>query len=134
MSTHASGPFEVKMTPQTIEEPSTNKTLARFALDKQFKGSLEATSKGQMLTAGTAVQGSAGYVALELVTGSLNGKAGSFVLQHNGIMDRGTPSLTVTVVPDSGTGELIGLTGSMTIHIAAGAHTYEFDYKLPNPK
>src|SRR5437764_14377902 len=107
MVTRAQGPCEVKLTPQASEgDPS----LGRLCLDKQFHGDLEATSKGQMLAAGTAVQGSAGYVALELVTGTLNGRRGSFMLQHSGTMVRGVPTtLMVTVVPDSGTDELTGL-------------------------
>jgi hypothetical protein len=99
-------------------------------LDKQFHGDLEATSKGQMLAAGTAVQGSAGYVAMERVTGTLNGRSGTFVLQHSGTMNRGAPHLTLTVVPDSGTGELEGLAGSMTIDRAEGKHSYGFEYTL----
>jgi hypothetical protein len=101
-----------------------------MTIDKQFHGDLEAVSKGQMLAAGTAVQGSAGYVAMERVSGSLKGRSGSFVLQHSGSMTRGTPQLSVTVVPDSGTGDLAGLTGKMSIQIAGGKHSYEFEYTL----
>ena len=126
MTQQAAGTFTVKLTPQDSGEP----TIGRMALDKRFAGPLEATSKGEMLAAGTAVQGSAGYVALERVTGSLDGRSGSFVLQHTGVMTRGTPSLTITVVPDSGTGELTGLTGSMSIEIAGGVHSYVFSYAL----
>jgi hypothetical protein len=101
-----------------------------MSLDKQFHGDLEATSKGEMLSAGTAVKGSAGYVAMEHVSGTLHGKSGTFVLQHSGTMARGTPQLSVTVVPDSGTGQLAGLAGTMTINIAGGKHSYEFEYTL----
>ena len=130
MKTHASGPFEVKMTPQPPDENAGDASIGRMILDKQFHGGLEATSKGQMLAAGTAVQGSAGYVAMERVTGTLNGRSGTFVLQHSGTMNRGAPHLTLTVVPDSGTGELEGLAGSMTIDRAEGKHSYGFEYTL----
>jgi hypothetical protein len=129
MANHASGTFEVKLTPQASEDAS-DPALARMTLDKQFHGDLEGTSKGQMLSAGTGVQGSAGYVAIERVTGTLHGRSGSFVLQHNGLMDRGKPSLSIIVVPDSGTGDLAGLTGRMSIDIADGKHSYEFEYTL----
>ncbi len=101
-------------------------------MDKQFHGDLEATSKGQMLATTTDVKGSAGYVALERVSGTLQGRSGTFALQHNGTMTRGEPQLTITVVPDSGTGQLVGLAGTMTIAIAAdGKHSYGFEYTLP---
>jgi Protein of unknown function (DUF3224) len=99
-------------------------------LDKQFHGDLEATSRGQMLTAMTDVKGSAGYVAIERVSGTLRGRAGSFLLQHTGTMTRGAPSLTITVVPDSGTEELAGLSGRMNIIITDGKHSYELEYAL----
>jgi hypothetical protein len=102
-----------------------------MALDKQFHGDLEATSKGQMLSAGTAVKGSAGYVAMEKVTGTLHGRKGTFILQHSATMTRGTPQLSIFVVPDSGTDELTGITGSMNIIITDGKHSYAFDYMLP---
>ena len=127
MTTHASGTFEVKLTPQASESEAS---LARHALDKQFHGDLEARSKGQMLSAGTKVKGSAGYVAVEQVTGTLHGWEGSFVLLHRGIMTRGAPELTITVVPDSGTGALVGLAGGMAIQIADGKHSYDFEYTL----
>jgi len=101
-----------------------------MAIDKQFHGDLEATSKGQMLTAGTAVKGSAGYVAIERVSGALHGRSGTFALQHSGTMTRGAPQLTITVVPDSGTGELLGLAGKMAIKIEDGKHSYDFEYTL----
>jgi hypothetical protein len=129
MANHASGTFDVKLTPQAPED-ANDPALARMTLDKQFHGDLEATSKGQMLSAGTSVQGSAGYVAIERVTGTLHGRGGSFVLQHNATMDRGKPSLNIIVVPDSGTGDLTGLTGKMSINIADGKHSYEFEYTL----
>jgi hypothetical protein len=128
MSKHASGPFEVKLTPQ---EDKIDPTLSRMTINKQFHGPLEATSKGQMLAAGTAVKGSAGYVAIELVTGTLDGRTGTFVLQHSATMNRGTPTLAITVVPDSGTGQLTGLSGTMAIIIAEGKHSYDFEYTLP---
>lgn len=130
MTTEASGTFEVKLTPQTPEENVGDASVGRLAIDKQFHGDLEATSKGQMLAAGTDVQDSAGYVALERVTGSLQGRSGSFVLQHNGSMARGVPALSITVVPDSGTGALVGLSGNMTINIVNDQHFYNFEYIL----
>ena len=99
-------------------------------LDKQFHGDLEATSQGQMLAFSSAVKGSAGYVAIEQVSGTLHGRQGTFVLQHNGTMSRGEPRLTITVVPDSGTGELAGLAGTMTIEIVDGKHSYGFEHTL----
>lgn len=127
--THAAGPFEVKVVPQPLD-PGTDAGIGRLLLDKQFHGDLEATSKGQMLTAGTSVEGSAGYVAIERVDGTLRGRRGSFALQHIGTMTRGAPSLTIRVVPDSGTGELTGLSGSMSITIADGKHSYDLEYAL----
>lgn len=126
----ASGTFEVKIGPLTGYAQSESNKLGRMSIDKQFKGELEAVSKGEMLTAGGAVKGSAGYVAIEYVTGTLNGKRGSFAFQHSGTMTRGTPHLSVTVVPDSGTDELAGISGEMTIIIAEGKHSYELDYQL----
>jgi len=128
---HASGTFDVKLTPQANDEGAGGSTLGRMSIDKQFHGELEGTSKGEMLTAGTSVQGSAGYVAIERVSGTLQGRSGAFVLQHSGTMTRGAPQLTITVVPDSGTGQLAGLAGKMTINIADGKHSYEFEYTLP---
>lgn len=126
MTTHATGTFEVTLTPQ----PIVGELLSRMTIDKVFRGDLEGTSKGEMLAAGTATQGSAGYVAIERVTATLNGRTGSFALQHTGTMTRGTPTLTVTVVPDSGTGKLVGLTGRMNIIIDGKKHSYTFDYTL----
>ena len=103
-------------------------------IDKQFHGDLEAHSRGQMLAAGTSVKGSAGYVAIELVSGTLNGRMGTFILQHTGTMNRGTPQLSVTVVPDSGTGELVGLAGKMAIDISGGKHAYDFEYTITQPQ
>jgi hypothetical protein len=131
MSTYrATGTFEVKLVPQANDAQEGGSTLGRLTVDKQFRGDLEGTSKGEMLSAGTQVKGSAGYVAQERVTGTLAGRRGSFVLQHTGVMNRGAPGLTITVVPDSGTGELAGLSGTMAIIIEAGKHSYELDYDL----
>ncbi|MEO8453296.1 MAG: DUF3224 domain-containing protein [Gemmatimonadota bacterium] len=131
MTTHASGTFDVKLAPQPTSDTTEGSTLARMSIDKQFHGDLAAASKGEMLAVGTAVKGSAGYVAIERVTGTLHGKSGAFVLQHNATMNRGTPALNVIVVPDSGTGELVGITGTMNIIIAPdGKHSYEFDYSI----
>ena len=129
MTSHASGTFDVKVTPQAVEDGDAG--LGRMSIDKQFHGDLEGTSKGFMLASAAAVvKGSGGYVAMERVTGTLKGRTGSFVLQHSGTMTRGAPQLSVTVVPDSGTGQLDGLTGTMNIKIDAGKHSYEFEYTL----
>jgi len=128
---HASGTFEVKLNPQPPDDKVGDPTVGRMSIEKQLHGDLEATSKGQMLTAMTDVKGSAGYVAIEWVTGTLHGRSGSFALQHTGTMTRGTPQLSVTVVPDSGTGQLAGLAGTMEIKIVDGKHFYEFEYTLP---
>jgi hypothetical protein len=130
MTTRASGAFEVELKPQPLAHGSEALLLGRRTIDKRFHGDLEATSQGEMLSAGTAVKGSAGYVAIERVTGTLHGRAGSFVLQHSATMNRGAPQLSITVVPDSGTDQLVGLTGTMLIHIADGKHSYDFDYTL----
>jgi hypothetical protein len=130
MATRAGGTFEVKMSPQKPEDDSS---VGRMLLDKQFRGDLEATSKGQMLAFMSGVKGSAGYVAIERVVGTLNGRSGSFVLQHSGTMTRGAPGLSVTVVPDSGTDNLTGLAGWMTIQVDAGKHSYEFEYTIETP-
>lgn len=127
MSLRATGSFEVKLAPQN---DAIDPALGRMTIDKQFHGELEATSRGQMLSAGTSVKGSAGYVAIELVTGTLGGRTGTFVLQHTGTMTRGVPQLSISVVPDSGTGDLAGLSGTMSINIADGKHLYDFEYSL----
>jgi Protein of unknown function (DUF3224) len=128
---HATGPFDVKLAPQGEDDKAEGSTLARYSLDKQYHGDLDAAAKGTMLTAGTDVKGSAGYVAIERVTGKLNGLTGSFVLQHSGTLTRGAPVQSITVVPDSGTGQLIGLSGKLTVIIDSGKHSYSFDYTLP---
>ncbi len=136
MTHHASGPFEVKVTPQKPDtQIARSANLGRLTIDKRFHGDLEASAKGEMLATQSEVKGSAGYVALERVTGKLQGRSGSFVLLHSATMKRGAPESTITVVPDSGTGELTGLTGSMRIKVAAdGAHSYEFDFRIePRP-
>ena len=129
MTKHASGTFEVKLNPQ-VDDKVGDPTVGRMSIDKEFHGDLEATSKGEMLTAGTAIKGSAGYVAIERVSGTLHGRSGTFVLQHSGTMTRGAPHLTISVVPDSGTGQLEGLAGTMTIQILDGKHSYDFEYTL----
>lgn len=131
MSKHARGTFEVKLSPQ--ETASKVEGLGRMSIDKQFHGDLEATSQGEMLTAGTVEKGSAGYVAIEWVSGRLHGRTGRFALQHNATMNRGVPSLSITVVPDSGTEQLAGLTGTMKIIIAEGKHSYDFEYAIAHP-
>jgi hypothetical protein len=130
-ASHAKGTFEVKLTPQPAVPGFEDSLLGRMVVTKELKGDLAGTSKGQMLTAMTAVQGSAGYVAFERVTGTLAGRTGSFVLQHTGTMAHGKQALSITVVPDSGTGALTGIAGSMTITITADQHAYDFEYTLP---
>lgn len=132
MTQRANGSFDVKVTPQ---KPDTQiaraANLSRLTIDKRFHGDLEGISKGEMLALQTEVKGSAGYVALERVTGKLLGHSGSFVLQHSATMNRGEPDAQISVVPDSATGELRGLSGKMTISVAAdGAHSYQFDFKI----
>jgi hypothetical protein len=133
VTTRARGTFQVTLAPQPADGYTDGQTLGRLTIDKQFQGDLDATSRGQMLTGMTAVRGSAGYVAIERVSGTLGGRRGSFVLQHSGTMTRGAPQLVVTVVPDSGTDELTGLTGTMAILVEPGVHAYEFDYALGEP-
>jgi Protein of unknown function (DUF3224) len=123
---HASGAFEVKMIPQPAEDGVGDASIGRMALDKQYHGDLVATGKGQMLATRTAVEGSAGYVALERVSGTLHGRSGAFALQHSGTMTRGAPQLIISVVPDSQ-----GLAGTLTITITGAQHFYEFEYTLP---
>lgn len=127
-----SGTFEVTLQPQPSYTPGTaGITLGRMSIDKTFAGDLTAISKGEMLNALSPVAGSAGYVAIEQVTGQLQGKTGSFVLQHYGTMQGVAKHLRIEVVPDSGLGELQGLTGTMQIRIEQGQHYYDFDYHLP---
>jgi hypothetical protein len=135
ISLHATGAFEVKIDPQTPDEKAGGAAIGRMLIDKQFHGDLEATSKGTMLATGTGAKGSSGrYVALDIVTGILKDRTGTLVLQHSATMNRGVPQLSVTVVPDSGTGQLTGLTGTMNIIINDGKHSYDFNYTLPeNP-
>jgi hypothetical protein len=131
MSSHATGAFDVTVTPEPqYDALEDGNVLGRVALTKQFHGALEASSVVQMLSAGTSVKGSAGYVAIERVVGRLDGRAGTFILQHSGTMNRGRAALSVSVVPDSGTAQLAGLAGTMTIDIVGGKHFYAFDYTL----
>jgi len=122
------GAFDVTLAPQTDEPGVSDPVIGRLSLDKRFHGDLDATSRGMMLGVRTAVTGSAGYVAMERVVGTLDGKSGSFVLQHSSTMTRGEPTQSVTVVPDSGTDGLAGLCGTMTIANKDGKHTYHFAY------
>jgi hypothetical protein len=126
----ATGSFTVAFSPMDFEGAAGGSHLGRRGLNKRFSGDLEGSSVGQILSAMTDTAGSASYVAIEQVTATLAGRSGSFVLQHSGVMDRGAASLSVSVVPDSGTGDLVGLSGRMDIEIAAGEHRYRFDYGL----
>ena len=132
MSQRAAGPFDVKVTPQKHDtQIARAANLGRLTIDKRYHGDLEGTGKGEMLATQTETPGSAGYVAMERVTGKLQGRTGGFVLQHSATMARGKPLSAIAVVPDSGTGELRGISGTMTISVASdGAHTYQFDYQL----
>ena len=130
MTKHASGAFEVNLSPQTRDEQVGDATIGRMAIDKQFHGDLQAVSRGEMLAVRTETEGSAGYVAMERVAGTLGGRSGTFALQHSGTMTRGEQQLLITVVPDSGSGQLAGLAGRMKINIAGGKHSYEFEYTL----
>jgi hypothetical protein len=133
MSKRASGTFDVKLTPK---DQGADAAVGGMTIDKEFHGDLAATSKGQMLMASSSsVKNSAGYVAIEKVTGTLNGRSGSFYLQHTGVMTRGAGELTITVIPDTGTDQLSGLDGRMTITIAPdGKHSYDFSYTLPDTR
>jgi hypothetical protein len=134
VTNHAKGTFNVKVVPQPSDDPAAG-PFSRLFLDKQFDGDLEATSKGQMIaTQVTEVEGSGAYVALEHVTGTVGGRRGTFTLQHNGTMRNNVPTLIVTVVPDSATDQLKGLTGKMTIVIAGGTHSYDLEYTLDGAK
>lgn len=126
-----SGKFDVTLNVLTPYYQGDGTTLGRMSIDKQFHGELQASSKGEMLTAMTSVKGSAGYVAIEQVSGTLSGKTGRFVLQHFGVMHDGKERLVLEVVPNSGTEQLVGLVGTMKIRIEAGQHFYDFDYSLP---
>jgi hypothetical protein len=128
---HAKGTFDVKVAP-VAEDKADGSTLGRYSLDKQYHGDLDATAKGEMLTAGSDVKGSGAYVAVERVTGTLNGRKGSFVLVHKGTMAHGSTQLEITVVPDSGKDQLTGISGKLNIMIADGKHSYDFEYSLPD--
>ena len=132
MSSHAEGTFDVETRPIAADEVTSGTGIGRFALHKEFHGDLEAKSKGEMLGAGDPAKGSAGYVAMEQVTGTLNGRKGSFALEHIGSMDASGFKLAVAVVPGSGTAQLTGIAGTMTIAQAAGKHSYTFDYTVPS--
>lgn len=132
MTSHASGTFEVKVTPLPADEKVAGLTVGRVGVEKRLLGDLEGTSKGEMMTAGPNAEGSGGYVAIEQVDGTLRGRKGTFLLLHQGTMKKNSDfKITIVVVPDSGTGQLAGLTGTMAIVIAGGKHSYEFDYTLP---
>ena len=128
---HATGTFDVKITPLDPAFKFDENPITRFSSDKQIHGDLEATSKGEMLAGGGPAKGSGGYVAIERISGTLQGRAGTFLLQHNGTMQNGVYHLNVVVVPDSGTGQLAGLDGKMEIIIKDGKHFYDFAYNLP---
>lgn len=131
MTLQATGPFDVKIIPQPADPDAAGEIIGRLLLDKKYHGALDAIGKGQMLGVRTPVEGSGGYVAMEQVTGTLDGRRGSFIVQHTGTMQGGTSKMILTIVPDSGTGELTGITGNIEIIIENGKHIYKFDYQLP---
>ena len=130
VTTHVTGTFDVKLTPQAADDKAEGAALGRMSIEKTYHGDLEATAKGEMLTAGSSVKESGVYVAVERVTGVLQGRSGTLALYHSGVMTRGIPQLSISVVPDSGTGQLAGISGTMTINIVDGKHFYEFDFTL----
>lgn len=127
----ASGEFDVKLAPLVLDDKAADTNLGRMSISKQFRGDLQGAGQGEMLSARTGIPNSAGYVAIEKVTGTLAGRTGTFVFQHSSTMTRGESQQSVTVVPDSGTGQLAGLAGRMTIRIVDKKHHYEFEYTLP---
>jgi hypothetical protein len=131
---HATGSFEIKLAPLDPAFKAEDNSIGRYSLDKKFHGALEATSKGEMLSGAGTVKGSGGYVAIERVTGTLDGRTGTFILQHNGTMQNGVYHMDVIVVPDSATAQLTGLQGTMEIIIKDGKHSYDLSYTLPAPK
>jgi hypothetical protein len=130
MTERAVGTFEVKITPQAADTPAEGSPLARLSIDKQYHGDIEGTGTGEMLSAGTAIKNSAAYVAVERVSATVRGRAGTFALVHVGTMNRGAPQLSITIVPDSGTGELAGISGSYGIEIENGRHSYWLEYQI----
>jgi len=132
MNEHATGTFEVKIVPETVAGKTPTPGVSQMSIDKTFHGDLEGTSRGSMISAGDPKAGEAGYVALEMITGRLKGRSGSFALMHHATMSGGSGAMEVTVVPGSGTGTLKGIEGTFIIHIDNGQHSYEFDYTLPD--
>jgi hypothetical protein len=131
MPQRASGPFQVTMKPATAPEEAGATTIGRMLLEKQYSGDLVGSGRGEMLTAMTSTKGSAAYAAIERVSGTLDGKSGSFVLQHAGTMNRGADQLSISIVPDSGTEQLTGIAGTLAIRMVERQHFYELDYVLP---
>jgi hypothetical protein len=131
MSESANGTFEVKMAPISVANVSSDPAMGLAALAKTWRGDLEATSEGKMLSAGTARRDSAAYVALEKVEGTLKGRSGTFILQHAAVMNRGSATMGIVIVPDSGTGALEGISGTLTIKVENGVHSYKLEYTLP---
>jgi hypothetical protein len=128
----AAGTFQVTVTPRDDEETPEGMALGHSILTKELHGDLEGSAEGAMLTALTPEEGSAGYVAIELVRGTLNGRSGTFLLQHHGLMDRGAQDLSITVIPGSGTGELEGIRGTMSLDLTGAERGYELRYTLPD--
>lgn len=128
----AAGSFEVTLAPLALDAPGSDEARGRMRLDKRFHGGLDAVGAGEMLTGMGAVAGSAAYVAIERITGTLDGRSGSFLVVHRGVMTRGAPELLVSIVPDSGTGELLGIAGSMTLIVGGGQHDYRIDATIPD--
>jgi hypothetical protein len=131
MYAHATGSFSITMTPATAPQRAGRTTLGRVLLEKIYAGDLVATANGEMLSGVTDTRGAAGYVAMEAITGVLQGKEGSFVAQHAGTMADGKQQLSIVIVPHSGTGQLTGISGTLAIRIENGQHFYDIDYSLP---
>lgn len=131
MTRHATGTFDVKLVPFPADADRGDSPIGRMSNDKQFHGDIDGSSRGQMLMLGTAVQGSAAYVSIEVVTGKVHGRSGSFALHHDGVMNRGVGQLAIGIVPDSGTDQLQGIAGTFAITIEKGVHHYDLDYSLP---
>jgi hypothetical protein len=127
----ATGTFDVVVKPLPFDDKAQDGTTGRLLVDKTIRGDLEGTSRGQMLAVGPNAEGSGAYVAIERVSGTLKGRTGTFVLQHSGWMTKAGMEMTITVVPDSGTGQLTGIRGRMIIKIEGSKHFYELEYTLP---
>ena len=131
MTQHARGTFEVQIAPMPADAYADGATMGRMSIDKQLTGDLVATGKGHMITGMGGERGSAAYSAIERISGTLAGRTGTFMLQHTGVMNRGAQQLSITIIPDSGTGELAGISGVFHLTIEGKVHSYDLEYTLP---